>query len=76
MPMRLIAAVLAVLGLAWVGLGLAEERGEGGFVDTRMVIAFVTLLVLLVGMAIGWLNPYGRVFRRMRQSWTRAMCRR
>jgi hypothetical protein len=47
--MKLVAAALAVLGLAYVGLALAEEHGERGLV--------VALLVLLVGVGIAWSNP-------------------
>jgi len=73
--MKIFTAVLAAIGLAWLGLALAEEQAERGFVDPPIAIAFVALLLLPVGSAIGWSNPYRRVFHRMRRAWTRAVRR-
>ena len=74
--MKPVAAVLTVLGLAYVGLALTEEHAKRGFVDPPIAVAFVALLVFFIHMAIGWSNPYGSVFRRMMQSWIRALRRR
>ena len=74
--MKVAAGVLAAIGLAWLGLGLAQEHAERGFVDPSVASAFVALIVLAIGMTIGWASPCHCVFWRLRQSWTRPSPRR
>jgi hypothetical protein len=52
--MQVIALLIAMIGLAWMGLAIVIEDGEGGYVEPVHAGAFVLLAIIAVLVVFKW----------------------